>query len=307
MTTSLADDLARARQGRRTGPAAAAVRHLGYPVLLLAVLVVPLVTVSQHWDYGQASMFFLLGTVAYLAALELLLPYEPSWRPTPSEWRTYGVYFLLSMAGGALAQLPTWAVLQALTRPHAMLPLWAEIPTALLVGSLASYLVHRVSHQNRWLWRLHGIHHAPEKVNVANNGVNHVADVFVSQAAVQLSLALAGFSDTAVFVVGIFVIAQGYFVHANVDVELGRLTYVLAGPEVHRLHHSTYLPEAGHYGSDLVIWDLLFGSFTWQPGRRPEAVGLSDPSSFPPTSAVIASLVSPVRRRRSDPAARPTP
>ncbi|NEB71254.1 sterol desaturase family protein, partial [Streptomyces fulvissimus] len=73
---------------------------------------------------------------------------------------------------------------------------------------------------NRWLWRLHGVHHVPQKVNVANNGVNHVLDIVVAQGAVQLTLALVGFSREAVLAAGLFTAAQGYFVHANIDVRI---------------------------------------------------------------------------------------
>ena len=48
--------------------------------------------------------------------------------------------------------------------------------------------MHRLGHANPWLWRLHGVHHVPEKVNVANNGVNHVFDIVLAQSAVQLAL-----------------------------------------------------------------------------------------------------------------------
>ncbi|NEE59034.1 sterol desaturase family protein, partial [Streptomyces sp. SID8455] len=121
-----------------------------------------------------------------------------------------------------------------------------------------SYLVHRLGHTSALLWRLHGVHHVPQKVNVANNGVNHVLDIVLAQSLVQLTLALAGFSRSAVLVTGLFVVAQGYFVHANIDVRIGRLNHLLASPEQHRLHHSTDLSEAGHYGSDLSCWDHLF-------------------------------------------------
>lgn len=175
--------------------------------------------------------------------------------------------------------------------------LWAEIPGALLAGSLVSYLVHRLGHTSALLWRLHGVHHVPQKVNVANNGVNHVLDIVLAQSLVQLTLALAGFSRSAVLVTGLFVVAQGYFVHANIDVRIGRFNHLLASPEQHRLHHSTDLSEAGHYGSDLSCWDHLFGSFTWRPGREPAAVGLHDPASFPGTGEILAGLLHPWRRR----------
>ncbi|HWG98462.1 MAG TPA: sterol desaturase family protein [Pilimelia sp.] len=261
------------------------------------MIAVAVVSLRRGWNPGPVSFLFLVGTLGYLAVLERLIPYDRSWHPTSREWNWYGVYFLLTILGGGLAQLPVLALVQAVAVPDPALPLWAEIPMAALLGSLASYLMHRLGHTNAWLWRLHGVHHVPDKVNVGNNGVNHVFDIVLAQGAVQLSLALVGFSEPSVFVVGLFVLAQGYFIHANIDVRIGWLNHILTSPEQHRLHHSTDLGEAGHYGSDLSIWDRAFGSFTWRPDRRPVAVGLSDPASFPPTGAVIASLVHPWRRR----------
>jgi sterol desaturase/sphingolipid hydroxylase (fatty acid hydroxylase superfamily) len=277
-------------------------------LLLCVVVFLPIVSIHRQWNYGLVSMLFLVGTIGYLVWLERVIPFDRAWFPATWEWWTCAAYFLLTSVAGALSQVPTWALLNAVARPEPVLPIWCELPAALLVGSLASYLVHRLGHSNPWLWRLHGVHHVPQKVNVATNGVNQVWDVFLAQTFVQLSLSLAGFSAQTVFIVGIFVIAQGYFVHANVDVRLGVLSYVLAGPEAHRLHHSTDLQEAGHFGSDLVIWDMLFGSFTWAPGRRPRAVGLADPESFPPTSAILTNLFTPWRRAdRNDLLAPPKP
>jgi sterol desaturase/sphingolipid hydroxylase (fatty acid hydroxylase superfamily) len=270
--------------------------RVAHPILLVAVVAVSTAAVHHRWAPGPVSFLFLIGAISYLAALERVIPYEPGWHPSPGEWGWYGVYFLLTMLGGGLAQLPVAAIVGRVAVPDPVFALWAEIPLALLAGSLASYLVHRLGHTNPWLWRMHGVHHVPEKVNVGNNGVNNVFDVVLAQAAVQLTLAVLGFSATSVFVVGVFVIAQGYFVHANIDVRLGWLNQILAGPEQHRLHRSTDLAEAGHFGSDLSIWDRVFGSYTWRPGRRPVAVGLHDPASFPSTSAVLASLLHPWRR-----------
>ncbi|MER7209679.1 sterol desaturase family protein [Streptosporangium sp. NPDC000239] len=253
--------------------------------------------IGRHLDFGQVSALFLAGTIAYLALLERVVPYERGWHPDRREWGWYGLYLVLTLATSSVAQFLVTTLVGVLAVRVPMIPLWAEIPTALLVGSLASYVVHRLAHTRPLLWRLHGVHHVPEKVNVANNGVNHAFDVLFEQGIVQLSLALAGFSQEAVFAVGLFVVAQGYFVHVNADIRIGRLNYVFASPEQHRLHHSTDLSEAGHYGSDLSIWDLMFGSFTWRSGRTPVAVGLTDPASFPRTDAVLATFSHPWRRR----------
>ncbi|GHH72831.1 sterol desaturase [Streptosporangium violaceochromogenes] len=286
------------RRGREnpTLPPRPVLCRVAYPVLLAGTVSTAGLALRHHLDFGQVNLFFLAGTVTYLAVLERLIPYERDWHPDRDEWGWYAVYFLLTMIGSALAQLPVAVLVGAVSLPGPALALWAEIPLALLLSSLAGYLVHRLGHTNRWLWRLHGVHHVPRKVTVANNGVNHILDVVLAQAVVQLALALVGFSRESVFVVGLFVLAQGYFVHANIDVRLGRLNYLLVGPEQHRLHHSVDLSEAGHYGSDLAIWDWMFNSFTWRPGRRPVAVGLRDPATFPETGAFVASLLHPWRR-----------
>ncbi|MDX2937481.1 sterol desaturase family protein [Streptomyces ipomoeae] len=271
-------------------------RHAAYPALMATLVAVAIAALRLHWDLGRVSQLFLVGTIAYMALLEWLIPYEPEWAPSAREWGWYGVYFVLTMIGGALSQVPVAAVVRWAAPPHPTLPLWAELPLALLLGSLANYLVHRWCHTDPRLWRLHGVHHVPDKVNVGNNGVNHLLDIVLTQGVVQCSLALAGFSTEAVFVMGLFVVSQGYFVHANIDVRIGVLNHVLAGPEQHRLHHSVDLSEAGHYGSDLSIWDHAFGSFTWRPGRRPVAVGLRNPADFPRTDEVVASHLQAWRR-----------
>ncbi|MDG5802565.1 sterol desaturase family protein [Streptomyces ossamyceticus] len=271
-------------------------RHVAYPVLLAALVATAIAALHLRWDLARVSQLFLVSTIAYFTLLERLIPYEREWAPSAREWGWYGLYFVLTTTGGALAQLPVSAIVGLAAPRHPALPLWAEIPLALLLGSLVNYLIHRWCHTSPRLWRLHGVHHVPDKVNVGNNGVNHLLDVVLTQGVVQCSLALAGFSTATVFVIGLFVVTQGYFVHANIDVRIGPLNHVLAGPEQHRLHHSVDLSEAGHYGSELSVWDHAFGSFTWRPGRRPVAVGLRNAADFPRTGEVVASHLQAWRR-----------
>lgn len=273
-------------------------RRAVYPLLLVAVLVTVVLGLRLHWNPGGTSFMFLLGTMLYFGILERLIPYDVDWHPTRKEWGQYGIYFLLTIVGGAISAGLVAVGATALAPSESGLPMWVEIPLALLLSSLVGYGMHRLSHHNPWLWRIHGIHHVPNKVNVGNNGVNHVFDVALDQFAVQFTLALVGFSEASVFSIGIFVLAQGYLAHANIDVRLGWLNYIVVGPEQHRLHHSTDPSEAGHFGAELSIWDHLFGSYTWHPGRQPHSVGLIDPGSFPPTRSVLSSVLHPLRRRK---------
>ncbi|MGC5346903.1 sterol desaturase family protein [Streptomyces sp. DT171] len=297
MSSSPTSDTGGLRRGRAPGRVVrAALSRAAHPLLLVSVVAVFVSSVRFGWAQDRVTLLFQLSVLGYLVVLEYLIPYERAWQPNRREWGWYAVYYVLTALSGALGQTLVMIAVGAVARPDSMFPLWVEIPFALLLGSLTSYTVHRLGHVNPWLWRLHGVHHVPDKVNVGNNGVNHVADVLISQASVQLTVALVGFSERAVFGVGLFVIAQGYFIHANITVRLGRLNHVFAGPEQHRLHHSTDLAEAGHYGSELSVWDRVFGSYTWHPGREPASVGLVRPETFPGTGAILATLVHPLRR-----------
>src|SRR5262249_40663840 len=78
----------------------------------------------------------------------------------------------------------------------------------------------------------------------------------------------------------------GMFIHANIDVRLGRLQYVINGPEMHRWHHAD-VAEAydKNFSTKLAIWDWMFGTAHF-PDRATLAgpYGLADreyPEAFP--------------------------
>ena len=99
--------------------------------------------------------------------------------------------------------------------------------------------------------------------------------------------ALAQGSHQAAFALGL----QSFAVHANIDVELGWLGYLVMGPAHHRLHHSTRIEEAGNFASATTVWDHLFGSFVY--GQEPESVGVVKPESFPEPLAVLRNQLHP--------------
>jgi sterol desaturase/sphingolipid hydroxylase (fatty acid hydroxylase superfamily) len=265
-------------------------------MLLFAAAATIAIAISLHAPLPLVNFGFVLLAFGYLAILERIIPYNTAWFPEAWEWRRDGLYYVMTMVSGGVARA---AVISAGTLAAPLrtnLPLWVEIPAAMLVVSLCSYTYHRLSHRIPWLWKLHGVHHAPLKVNVSNNSVNQFLDVIFHLLATQLPVFLLGFSQPAVFAAMMFKAAQGYGVHANIDVKLGWLNYLIVTQEQHRLHHSTDPRESGHYAADFAIWDLLFGSFTWTPRRVPAQVGLQDPAAFPSVRSVLANQAHPFRR-----------
>lgn len=270
-------------------------RYAAYPLLLLAALGTATLAIRYELSLPLTSLGFVVGAFLYLALLERIIPYDRSWHPEPWEWRRDSLYYVLTVVCGSAARGAVTLCGLLVAPLHTALPLAAEIPAAILTYSFFAFAFHRMGHKVPWLWRVHGVHHVPDKVNVSNNNVNQFLDVLLATLVTQLPLLLLGFSKQAVFAAALFKAAQGYGVHANIEVRTGWLGYLLVTPQQHRLHHSKDLREAGHYAADLAIWDLLFRSFTWSSGRAPVSVGVADPDSFPPSNSLLASQLHPFR------------
>jgi sterol desaturase/sphingolipid hydroxylase (fatty acid hydroxylase superfamily) len=66
--------------------------------------------------------------------------------------------------------------------------------------------------------------------------------------------------------------------HCNVEMRLGPLSWIFNTPELHRWHHSKDLREANrNYCENLMVWDLLFGTYFRESHRRPPAdIGIAE-------------------------------
>ncbi|MFQ5566823.1 MAG: sterol desaturase family protein, partial [Paracoccaceae bacterium] len=72
----------------------------------------------------------------------------------------------------------------------------------------------------------------------------------------------------------VFYAVNGFFQHSNVDARLGPLNWLVAGPELHRWHHSRIVRESNtNFGNNLIVWDALFGT-RYLPERQVGVLGL---------------------------------
>ena len=248
----------------------------------LAAGVAPLLT------YGVVSGFTLL----FVWFGEYRQPFRRSWYPTLRE--NYGPDVALFLINNVLLQSP---VVQLLIAGAAISlagggtgiwpdhwPLWVQVPVALIIAEFGSYWWHRASHELPWLWRFHQLHHSPSRLYWLNATRFHYLDVTLLQVCAVLPLLLLGAGETVVLFVTLFSIFHGYWQHGNTVQSLGPLNFVLSNAELHRWHHNARPEISNHnYGSNLIVWDLLFGTFLW-PERgfgeadeaRPDAIGVQD-------------------------------
>jgi sterol desaturase/sphingolipid hydroxylase (fatty acid hydroxylase superfamily) len=146
------------------------------------------------------------------------------------------------------------------------------------------YGFHVASHRVRWLWATHAVHHSATKFNLSAairlGWTGHLTGAFVF----FLPLAWIGFHPLAIaFVIGLGLLYQ-FFLHTAAPVSLGPLEWVLNTPSHHRVHHASNAACLDkNYGSVLIVFDRLFGTFTQAPREEPLRFGVKGrvPSNNP--------------------------
>ena len=162
-------------------------------------------------------------------------------------------------------------------------PIWAQVLFFLVTHDFYIYCFHRFQHGNKWLWRLHEAHHSTPNVDWLSGVRSHSLEILINQTVEFAPMVLLGASPETAIIKGTLSAVWGMFIHANIDVKLGRLQYVFNGPEMHRWHHALDREAYDtNFGTKLAIWDWLFGTafFPDRKTRRAQQYGLEDPS-FP--------------------------
>jgi sterol desaturase/sphingolipid hydroxylase (fatty acid hydroxylase superfamily) len=205
--------------------------------------------------------------VAFFAfwGLEVLVNRNGGGRSFPKVrgWFWVGIgFFLVSMV--ISVTLPLWLPPDWLAAHRLMdltgLGLWGA-PLAFILLSFEAYWFHRLEHRLTPLWRgLHQMHHSIERVDMPGWAVGHPIEtvVFATISTVLATLVL-GVDPLAVVVAVTAGGVLNMFEHVNIPTPHW-LGYVIQRPEQHCLHHERDV-HARNYGGDIVLWDMLFGSY----------------------------------------------
>jgi sterol desaturase/sphingolipid hydroxylase (fatty acid hydroxylase superfamily) len=242
---------------------------------------------------GLGTYPSIVAGVMLILLLEKWMPYRREWQPAAGELGTDWIYLALVQA--ALPAVFGFAVSATLAReaeasslvlgtpwPHGA-PLVAEFLLMLVLADGFRYALHVAAHRFSPLWRLHAVHHSPTKLYALNVGRFHALERTLQYIAETLPFALLGVRAEVLALYVLFHSLHGFFQHANVDVRLGVLNYVLSGPELHRWHHSRLPSESNaNYANHLTVWDLLFGTYLLPVESAVGALGLRNPD-YPQT------------------------
>ena len=143
----------------------------------------------------------------------------------------------------------------------------------MLIWDFFQYWFHRAEHGLAFLWPVHELHHDEEHVNVTTSQRTSVLSGICHGLLVNLpTILVCGLDLLPLAASVIFFRFYSLFIHANIRLDLGVLTPVIAGPQWHRLHHGRdkeYFNK--NFATFFPFLDILFGTYRRpKPGEYPE-------------------------------------
>ncbi len=235
----------------------------------------------MEFDASSARFGFVLflGVVVLLEAF-LLIRRGKSDYPWDHTATSFGVTLIKRGVDAATAGLFVgilfWAYDHRITTLEVNTPLMAL--ACFLTVEFVYYWHHRWAHEIRWLWATHAVHHSAPYMNLSVAGRLGWTSLISGSAFVFAAPALIGFHPLAIAAT----LAAGLFyqlwIHTELVPRLGPLERVLNTPSNHRVHHASnpeYIDK--NYGSVLMIFDVLFGTYQSERDDVKVRYGLVEP------------------------------
>lgn len=150
---------------------------------------------------------------------------------------------------------------------------WVAWAVALVGKDLGYYLFHRASHENRFLWAAHVVHHSSQKYNLST--ALRQSWTPLTSWIFYVPLVLIGVNPAILVMSGAINLLYQFWIHTEaIDRMWAPVEYVFNTPSHHRVHHGSnpqYLDK--NYAGILILWDRWFGTF--EPEVEPVRYGLT--------------------------------
>ncbi|HUS53277.1 MAG TPA: sterol desaturase family protein [Thermohalobaculum sp.] len=273
-------------RGRLRWVVRAVSRMVAYPVVMLAVCALFLWLRRNGAPIQFAAYLPVILGASAILILELAAPYRREWLPGRQVITQDALYLLVVQVAlpAALTLVIVGAAavvfensLAAGLWPHDW-PLPVQAALMVIVADFMRYWLHRASHRWNALWRLHAVHHSSEELYFLNVGRFHPLEKSLQFLFDAAPFILIGVGPEVISAYYVFYAVNGFFQHSNVDVRLGPMNWLIAGPELHRWHHSRIVRESNtNFGNNLILWDVLFGT-RFLPPRQVGDLGLQNPA-----------------------------
>ena len=165
------------------------------------------------------------------------------------------------------------------------LPFWLKITFAFILKDFIQWNVHRLLHANEKLWQYHKVHHSVKQMGFAAHLRFHWMENVVYRSIQYIPLAMLGFGINDYILANLIALVIGHFNHANINLPLGPLKYILNNPQMHIWHHAKDIPAAYprgiNFGISLSIWDYIFHTNYIPHSGRDIELGFPGDENFP--------------------------
>lgn len=166
---------------------------------------------------------------------------------------------------------------------------WWAVVLCFVLDDLRYYWWHRISHERRWFWASHVVHHSSQHYNLTTALRQTWSGQVIGQVLFKTPLILLGFHPAMVLFVGGVNLVYQFWIHTELIGRLGPFEWVFNTPSHHRVHHATnprYLDA--NYAGALIIWDRMFGTFiAEQDDEKPKYGIIKNLGTFNPLRIVL--------------------
>ena len=193
-------------------------------------------------------------------------------------WNNVLIGLVSAAFGTVIAIVTTWGYLWAYEITPLRMPMetWWPWLVLLFADDFLYYWFHRFSHEMRFLWNFHVVHHSSNQYNLSV-AVRQSWFGGVAHWIFYVPIAFLGFPFwTFVLMHGINLIYQ-FWIHTELIGRMwGWFEFIFNTPSHHRVHHGVnrqYLDR--NYAGIFIIWDRMFGTF--EPEREEVKYGITTP------------------------------
>ncbi|AUD02752.1 sterol desaturase family protein [Spirosoma pollinicola] len=227
----------------------------------------PEIPIDKLWTVEQGAPNLILWAVPImilLTAIEMVVTYIQE-KPYYDKWETLGSVLvglgsLVVGAGVKLGLLYGVVWLYNLLPWRMALQWWTLVP-CYLIFDFFSYWAHRVSHEQRFWWATHIVHHSGEYYNLSVSfrlsWIQNLKIIFF------VPVALMGFHPIVFFTVSQLAVLFQFWVHTEYIKKLPRwIEFIFATPSNHRVHHGSqekYIDK--NFGATFIFWDRIFDTY----------------------------------------------
>lgn len=201
-----------------------------------------------------------------------------------------------------------WAPLQVFVyyKLHDLTPLrmptntWWTWVAVMLCDDFFYYWFHRISHESRFFWNFHVVHHSSDHYNLSV-AVRQSWFGGIANWLFYAPMALLGFEPWMIIAAHGFNLLYQFWIHTQFIKSLGWWENILNTPSHHRVHHGVNEPYLDrNYGGILIIWDRLFGSYVRET-EKPRYGIIKPLNSFNPLWANLHGWVEMVEAMKTQP------